>query len=154
MTMVETLAPVRAVQRRAPAALAWLDAPWFLWAWMALWATVHVRTALVSWHYVVTGATLLRSPASDGGLHLYAAHPELQMGPLTFLLVSPFRAAPEVLTGAAVAVLIAAVGPAVLQVLPRVVDVPVSPRQRALAAWPAPPPTSWSRRRPGPRPRW
>lgn len=134
MTMVETFVPIRAVQRRAPAVGTWIERPWFVWAWMALWSAVHAGTALVSWHYVMTGATLLRSSARDGGLHLYAAHPELQMGPLTFLVVSPFRAVPEALTGAVVAVLIAAAGPALLLVLPRVVDAPVSNRQRALAA--------------------
>ena len=38
------------------------------------------------WHYFVTGAHVLFSPA---GLHLYAAHNELQIGPLTLVAVAP-----------------------------------------------------------------
>lgn len=39
---------------------------------------------MYSWHYFVTGGTALAHPASwGGGLHVYAAHPELQMGPVT-----------------------------------------------------------------------
>lgn len=114
--------------------LAWLDTAWFPWAWMAFWAAVHVPAALVSWHYVMAGAALLPSTAADGGLHLYAAHPELQMGPLTFLLMSPLGRVPEVVGGVAVAALIVVAGPLLLNLLPRLLDVPVSARQRGLAA--------------------
>ena len=38
------------------------------------------------WHWFVTGAHVLFSPA---GLHLYAAHSELQIGPLTLVAVAP-----------------------------------------------------------------
>lgn len=125
-------APPRAV--RAPRRLGWLDSRWFPWVWMAFWAALHVPTALVSWHYVMTGAALLRSAAPDGGLHLYAAHPELQMGPLTFLVMSPFGHVPEVVSGVVVAVLVAAAGPVLVALLPTLVGVPVSARQRGLAA--------------------
>ena len=59
--------------------LRWLDAAWFPWVWMALWAAMQVGHALVSWHFVATGAALLRSDGSGAGLNLYAAHPQLQM---------------------------------------------------------------------------
>lgn len=134
MTLLESPAPVRAAQRRVPGVLAWLDTAWFPWVWMAFWAAVHIPQALVSWHYVMTGAALLPSAAPDGGLHLYAAHPELQMGPLTFLVVAPFGHAPEVVSGVVAAVLVAAAGPVLLRVLPGLVGVPVTARQRALAA--------------------
>ncbi|GAA2753064.1 hypothetical protein [Amnibacterium kyonggiense] len=42
---------------------------------------------LISWHYIITGVHALTGPT---GLALYARHPELQMGPLTFLLSAPF----------------------------------------------------------------
>ena len=53
-------------------------------AWGLAWAVVSRVGGMYSWHYFVTGGRLLSSPASpQGGLHLFATHPELQMGPLT-----------------------------------------------------------------------
>ena len=40
-----------------------------------------------SWGYIRTGATVLFSPQ---GLHFYALHPEVQMGPLTLVVAAPF----------------------------------------------------------------
>ena len=133
-TIIEPLRTVRAAPPRSPRLLGWLDSAWFPWVWTAFWGLLHVPGALVSWHYVMTGAALLRSPAADGGLHLYAAHPELQMGPLTFLVMSPFGRVPELVTGVVVAVLIAAAGPVLLHVLPVLLDAPVTARQRGLVA--------------------
>lgn len=120
--------------RRIPALLGWLDSAWFPWAWMSLWALAHVPGALTSWHFVMSGATLLGSPGRLGGLHLYATHPELQMGPLTFLAAAPFSGAPEWLSGAVAAIIIAAAGPAILIVVPRMLAVTITGRQRGLAA--------------------
>lgn len=52
--------------------------------WTAAWSLVQGIGGLYSWHYFVTGGTALLHPGATGsGLHVYAAHPELQMGPLT-----------------------------------------------------------------------
>jgi hypothetical protein len=112
----------------------WLDAAWFPWAWLALWSAGQVEHALVSWHFVATGAALLRSGDAGAGLHLYATHPELQIGPLTFLAASPLGGLPGWLSGSVAAVVIAAAGPAVLLSLSHLPDVSVTGRQRALAA--------------------
>lgn len=51
-------------------------------------ATAHLLTsAWFSWHFVVNGSQLLYSP---NGLQLYARRPDLQMGPLTFVLGGVF----------------------------------------------------------------
>lgn len=65
------------------------------WAWALLvaWQVVLILWQprgrvqwLVSWHYIVTGVRVLLGPHA---LALYARHPELQMGPLTFVLSIP-----------------------------------------------------------------
>jgi hypothetical protein len=126
------LAPVQ--QERALPVLRWIEASWFPWVWMGVWAVVHATDALVSWHFVVSGAALLRSPGHLAGLHLYATHPELQMGPLTFLVASPLSGAPEWASGLLAAVTIAAAGPLLLQAVTRLPQVTVTARQRGLAA--------------------
>jgi len=70
-----------------------------VWAW---------PTSALSWHFFPTGAQALFGPS---GLHLYVEHPELQIGPVAFVvawLLSPLGA-----TGATAAaqVLMSAVGP-------------------------------------------
>ncbi|SDB93260.1 hypothetical protein GA0111570_109128 [Raineyella antarctica] len=54
--------------------------------WLILWAVVSAYHGLYSWHYFRTGGSALLDPSSHGGLHVFAAHPELQMGPLTLLV--------------------------------------------------------------------
>src|SRR5450631_308767 len=112
----------------------WLDAPWFPWVWMALWSAVQMGHALVSWHFVATGAALLRSDQAGAGLHLYAAHPELQIGPLTFLVAAPLNALSASLSGSVAAVAMAVAGPLMLLSLSRLPDLSVTHRQRGLAA--------------------
>ena len=56
-------------------------------------------------------------------MHLYATHPELQMGPLALLTAAPFSGAPARLSGAIAAILIAAAGPAMLIVMRRMPQV-------------------------------
>jgi hypothetical protein len=59
--------------------------PWHWWvlaAWSALWAGLRARGAGQSWHFFAQGGLLLSSGGPGGGLHLYAAHPALQIGPL------------------------------------------------------------------------
>jgi hypothetical protein len=50
--------------------------------WSALWAGLHAHSAGQSWHFFAEGGRLLTSGGAAGGLHLYATHPVLQMGPL------------------------------------------------------------------------
>lgn len=47
----------------------------------------RLKAAGMSWHYLVTGVHVLLSPHAAS---LYARHPELQMGPLTFILGALF----------------------------------------------------------------
>ena len=114
--------------------LRWLDSGWFPWAWMALWAGAQAGHALVSWHFFTTGAGLLSSDETGAGLHLYATHPELQIGPLTFLAAAPLNGLATWLSGAIAAVTIAATAPAMLQSLSRLPGLTISTRQRGLAA--------------------
>jgi hypothetical protein len=54
----------------------------------------HLWRPGVSWHFFDQGARLLFSgDAAGGGLHLYANHPRLQIGPLSFLIAEPLRLA-------------------------------------------------------------
>jgi hypothetical protein len=50
--------------------------------WSALWAGIHAHSAGQSWHFFAEGGRLLFSGGAAGGLHVYATHPVLQMGPL------------------------------------------------------------------------
>lgn len=111
-----------------------LDAEWFPWVWMALWAAAQAGHALVSWHFVATGAALLTSDGAGAGLHLYATHPQLQIGPLTFLAAAPLNLLPAGLSGSIAAVAIAMTGPAMLQSLSHLPGLTMSNRQRGLAA--------------------
>ena len=111
-----------------------LDSAWFPWVWMAIWSCAQIGHALVSWHFVATGAGLLSSGGTGAGLHLYATHPQLQIGPLTFLTAMPLIGLPTWLSGSVAAVLIAATGPAMLLSLSHLPHVTVTNRQRGLAA--------------------
>lgn len=87
--------------------------------WTAIWGLLHAAGAGYSWHYFALGARLLTSPSpTTGGVHLYAAHPELQIGPLALLVAAPLRhldpwqgrvAAPVLLTAAGLLLLAALV---------------------------------------------
>ena len=59
--------------------------------WTGLCSLLHGAAAGYSWHYFLLGARLLTGSAGAGtGLHLYAAHPELQIGPLALAIAVPF----------------------------------------------------------------
>lgn len=68
-----------------------------LTAWTVLWFAVVQPHGGFSWHYLRMGGELLYAgPGSaDGGLNLYAHHPELQMGPLSLLAAGLFNPLPE-----------------------------------------------------------
>src|SRR6202022_2108725 len=61
--------------------------PWVgVAAWTALWSWLQSNPSGLSWHFFVSGSHLL----FDGsGLNLYAQHPELQIGPLAFVVAAP-----------------------------------------------------------------
>ena len=86
------VAPLRSWGRRraTPRQTVWAA----LAAWTVLWSAAHAQSAAYSWHYFSLGARLLTSPSSvhGAGVHLYAAHPELQLGPLTLVAAEPFQA--------------------------------------------------------------
>ncbi|MQY35574.1 hypothetical protein SRB17_35520 [Streptomyces sp. RB17] len=62
--------------------------------WTAVWFAVAERHAAVSWHYLRQGEQLLFGQASGGGLALYANHPQLQIGPVSFLVAGLFAPFP------------------------------------------------------------
>jgi hypothetical protein len=69
-----------------------------LTAWTVLWFAVVEPHGGFSWHYLRTGGELIyQGTAGDGtgGLNLYAHHPELQMGPISFLVAGLFNPFPE-----------------------------------------------------------
>ncbi|WP_153536806.1 hypothetical protein [Actinomadura macrotermitis] len=53
---------------------------------------MHEPKAGGSWHYFDLGGRLLFGNGPGTGLHLYAAHPELQFGPLSLLAAAPLSA--------------------------------------------------------------
>lgn len=65
------------------------------------WGIVPICVALLlppiltnnqsDWHYFVQGSRLLFGDAPDGGLHVFARHPELQTGPLSLVVSSAIR---------------------------------------------------------------
>ncbi|MEU6234283.1 hypothetical protein [Kitasatospora sp. NPDC047058] len=64
-------------------------------AWTVLWFLLVEPSGGFSWHYLRQGEELLFSGQSDGGLSLYAHHPELQIGPVSLAvarLFDPFPA--------------------------------------------------------------
>lgn len=66
--------------------------------WTVLWFALVEPHGGFSWHYLRTGGKLIYEGASgrgDGGLNLYAHHPELQMGPVSFLAAGLFNPFPE-----------------------------------------------------------
>lgn len=83
-----------------------------LFGWGCFWFALMRRHGGVSWHFFVEGATFLFAPG--GGLHLYAAHPELQIGPLAFVLSGPLAALPPAAGLLAVQALLALLGVFVL----------------------------------------
>ncbi|MCW2946388.1 MAG: hypothetical protein JWR24_3105 [Actinoallomurus sp.] len=94
---------------------------WWLWGWTVLWTAIRLPRAGGSWHYFAQGSSVLFGHGPGQGLHLYAAHPELQIGPISFLVATPFRLL-GTWPGRAVAVLLMSVtGPLLLGLLWRLV---------------------------------
>ncbi|SDT70106.1 hypothetical protein SAMN05216371_3901 [Streptomyces sp. TLI_053] len=65
-----------------------------LLAWTVLWFLLVEPSGGFSWHYLRQGEELLFSGRSDGGLALYAHHPELQIGPVSLAVARLFAPFP------------------------------------------------------------
>lgn len=89
MTSAHTVADTFTAKRLGKQAAHWLVAhPWItLVVWSYGIATAHLPFRGLSWHYFVTA---VHAFFSAHPLSIFAAHPELQMGPLTFLVTAPF----------------------------------------------------------------
>jgi hypothetical protein len=66
-----------------------------LFVWTLAWFVFVERHGGLSWHYVRTGTRLLfgndfGEAGGVSGLHLYAQHPELQIGPVSFVVACLF----------------------------------------------------------------
>ena len=57
-----------------------------LWPWAAAWAAVWTMQAGQSWHYFAQGGQLLLGAGPGTPFQLYAAHPDLQIGPLALVV--------------------------------------------------------------------
>jgi hypothetical protein len=76
--------------------------------WTGLWAWLQWTPSAISWHFFTEGAHAL---VTSSGLHLYAQHPTLQIGPLTFAVTAALNWLPAH-TGQVIAqVLMMAAGP-------------------------------------------
>ncbi|MER5349147.1 hypothetical protein ABT093_02275 [Kitasatospora sp. NPDC002551] len=63
-------------------------------AWTLLWFLLVAPNGGFSWHYLRQGEDLLFSGRPDGGLGLYAHHPELQIGPVSLAVARLFAPFP------------------------------------------------------------
>ncbi len=61
--------------------------------WAAIWTFPHLSRNAVSWRFFDLAARSLWSGSREGGLHVYAAHPALQFGPVSMLAASLVRLA-------------------------------------------------------------
>ncbi len=61
-------------------------------AWTVFWATAHESPSGLSWHFFPEGARLL---VHGSGLDLYAEHPDLQIGPLAFVVALVLAPLPD-----------------------------------------------------------
>lgn len=104
---------------------------WWLWAWAAAWTGARIPGGGGSWHYFALGSRVLFGDDAGEGLHLYAAHPDLQIGPIAFLVATPLR----LLGGRLLAVLVmSATGPFLLNAVWHLVPAPARRPSRLLTA--------------------
>ena len=124
------------ITRHPPAGLARQVGPRRLWvilvAWAVGWSLLAARGGGYSWHYFAEGSHLLINPGvNGGGLHLYAAHPDLQIGPIALLVAVPLNALGPTGGRLGAELTLALLGPLLLYVL-------VVARRRLTGASPAP----------------
>src|SRR6202047_114620 len=114
----------RALQRMASAErrATWTRlVPWAgIAAWTAVWVWWQSNPSGLSWHFFVSGSHLLFDGA---GLNLYAEHPELQIGPLAFLVAAPLTSLGDAAQPVAL-ILMTAAGPLCLAWIARLVPDP------------------------------
>jgi hypothetical protein len=105
-------------------------------AWTAAWTVPHLWRPGISWRFFDLGSRLLFSNSTGGGLHLYASHPMLQIGPLSLLVAEPLRLAGPSHGRVAAIVLMAALGPVLLWLVGtlRIVGTQPVSRQRLMLA--------------------
>jgi hypothetical protein len=109
-------------------ALTWL----LIWGWTAGWGWNRHPLSGVSWHFIADGT---RALFGASGLHLYAQHPELQIGPLGFVVAEVLAPLPSGARLGAAQVLMTAVAPLLLWLLaPLVEGDPARRRLRLLLA--------------------
>ncbi len=120
----------------APAQVRWRSWwPWLiLWPWSAAWAAWHLHGAGQSWHFFAAGGRLLLSGAPGGGLHLYAAHPQLQIGPLTLTVSGALEALGPWPSRIAAIAAMSATGPPLLAAVWRLAPAAGRRRTRLVAA--------------------
>jgi hypothetical protein len=96
----------------------------------------HLWRPGISWRFFDLGARLLFSDSTGGGLHTYASHPMLQIGPLSLLVAAPLRHADPWHGRVAAIVLMTALGPVLLWLIGtlRVVGATAISRQRLMLA--------------------
>ncbi len=73
---------------------AWVRVAWpwlVLWPWALAWVAFQASMAGQSWHFFAQGGRLLFANAPGAGLQLYAAHPDLQIGPLALAVSGVLR---------------------------------------------------------------
>lgn len=105
-----------------------------LCAWHLLWVLARSPGAGGSWHYFATGAAVLFGDDWGEGLHLYATHPELQIGPLSFAVALPLDTLGPSWGRAAAVILMSCTGPLLLAAIWRLVPLPHRRPERLLAA--------------------
>jgi hypothetical protein len=107
---------------------------WSLWYWAAIWTGIRLPGCGGSWHYFAQGGHLLFEDDAGQGLHLYATHPELQIGPISLVAAAPLQVLGP-FAGRLVAVqLMSGTGPPLLSALWRLVPPPARRPSRLLAA--------------------
>lgn len=90
-------------------------------AWTVAWTLMHVTSVGYSWHFFALGAKLLTlGSATAGGLHVYASHPELQIGPLALLAAVPLTHLDPWHGRVAAVLILSASGPLLLAALVRI----------------------------------
>src|ERR1700751_2223733 len=89
---------------------------WLLWPWTAVWVALQVALKMTgqSWHFFAQGGQLLFATGPGTGLQLYAAHPDLQIGPLALAVSGVLRLIGPGQGELAAVLLMSATGPLVL----------------------------------------
>ncbi len=90
-------------------------------AWTTWWAWRSWAVSGLSWHFFADGGRLL---VGGPGVHVYAAHPELQTGPLALLLAAALRGLPPAAALHTAQVVMLAAGPLLVLALAPVVAEP------------------------------